>query len=1227
MQEIDKRNPIYRKKQLKTTTFSMAIIVATALIFSGFAGAVVIQENTTQLNVKANQTSAIATPFLESAEDQIRMKPSMPRTDWLQYDNGIWGNAFAPTSGTVMYTANRFTPTELAGLDGKAIEEIHFAAFCYPSDPQTDTGWVQVYDAGTTSAPGALITEEPFTVVSTGYYSETWHAIALSSPVIIDETKDIWLCVKWNYVPGTYPAATDNAANFPGKSLWFSLDGATWSDLTLSYSTYNFMLRGKVEVAMTYEHDIGIKSIDSPVTGPAGENIPVEVTVKNVGNNTEIDVPVKVEIFKGATLEHLDIEYVTLTPGQEETIVYSPWTPNDWQVSEDTDIVYDVIAQTIYADDNPANDMDSEVITLSYPFLHDTAMISINNPPLLSEPAQTFPVECTIKNVGQFPSCCYLVNMQIGWDITPGPILLSEDFEGSWLPAGWTSYLYSGYFDTWNTNAYWMATNYAGSGTCAAIDSDNMYGLYGMFGGAGGALHTPPINLAGETSATLKFDLSYNDYSGGYDYFACDISPDGGSSWVNEIYLTSDFGAYGGLPVEIDLSPYCGNSNVIVAFIYEDGLDWMWWAQVDNVVVQGGPTITPEYDEDVAAIILDPGEEADVSFPDWTPDNLSVGKNEVIDYVIQGTSYNIDDTNPANDGMAIDLTLEFYHDVLVQDITSPIGGRNSPGDILWNWDAETASLDDQQLGVEYDGQYIYTTGAGGTTSGQPNQVYRWLIDGTFIDAVPQGTTSSWGWRDIAYDGNHMFSSDSYDVIEWSITGAPGSPVLNIHNTYAGVSPVNPARALAYNPVTGHFYTGSFSSSLYEFDLSGTVYNTWSNPTGGTYGMAWDDLSDDGPWLWMNSQSGGCTIHQLDPADGQPTGLSYAYTQGSAGGLCIIDEGGLGQLVGVTQGSPDEVFSIELCETALSADRYIAPGSHPIGGTVRNDGTYPETGLTCTVTLKNETGATLWDNDTAVDLPTPLGGTQTLSFAPYTFSQGLFELEFSLPLGNDFDPDNNVMDIGIGVDGTAPTSTHTLNPATPDGLGGYYVSDLTVTLNAADGTELYQSGVKEIKYRVNGGAIQTISGASGSFVYSGPDDDNIDVEYWAIDNVDNEGAHHTFDFDMDQTVPDIDLAYEVTGGSALEGWDFVFTATATDDTSGMDRVEFYLNDVLQDTVPGPGPTYQWGFTYYGGLVITIRATGFDVAGLDASDQVVNPESSHSQSMPSVVVKKVVSLGAI
>jgi hypothetical protein len=373
-------------------------------------------------------------------------------------------------------------------------------------------------------------------------------------------------------------------------------------------------------------------------------------------------------------------------------------------------------------------------------------------------------------------------------------------------------------------------------------------------------------------------------------------------------------------------------------------------------------------------------------------------------------------------------------------------------------------------------------------------------------------------------------------------------------------------------------------------------------------------------------------------------LDFPTTSGIAGGLFINSGFVPGKLVigGLLQGVPDMMAVYELRDGGGGPGPggyppigiWLAPGTQSIEAIVANDGTFDELGLECSADIfefiTNETVGTSVFNASipGIDLD-PLGDTETCAFGSYNFAiEGPYGVYIEIPLGDDDSPNNNVKAIGIGIDSSAPTSSHAVDPASPDGLAGWYVSDVTVTFNADDGTDDWCSGVKEIKFRVDGGSVQTIPGFTGTHVLN-DDGEDIEVEYWAIDNVGNEGTHHTLEVDIDQTVPDIDIAYEVTGGSALEGWDFVFTATATDALSGMDRVEFYLNDVLQDTVPGSGPTYQWTIKYYGGLLITIKGIGYDVAGNDAADQVANPTSiPTTHSMPSsTVVNKVISVGAI
>jgi len=198
---------------------------------------------------------------------------------------------------------------------------------------------------------------------------------------------------------------------------------------------------------------------------------------------------------------------------------------------------------------------------------------------------------------------------------------------------------------------------------------------------------------------------------------------------------------------------------------------------------------------------------------------------------------------------------------------------------------------------------------------------------------------------------------------------------------------------------------------------------------------------------------------------------------------------------------------------------------------------------------------------------------------------------------------NDITISMLDDTIPPVSTHSLDPPEPDGENGWYVSDVTVTLIATDDI----SGVEEIIYRVNGGTTQTIVGDNGTFLITQADDgDDVLVEYWAYDNAGNEESpHNEFTIDMDQTKPKIDTITEVDDGNPIQGWLMRFTATCEDATSGMNRVEFYLNDKLQSTVYGYGPEYQWEYKYYGDMSIDIRGNAYDNAGNMASDIFPDP----------------------
>jgi hypothetical protein len=117
-----------------------------------------------------------------------------------------------------------------------------------------------------------------------------------------------------------------------------------------------------------------------------------------------------------------------------------------------------------------------------------------------------------------------------------------------------------------------------------------------------------------------------------------------------------------------------------------------------------------------------------------------------------------------------------------------------------------------------------------------------------------------------------------------------------------------------------------------------------------------------------------------------------------------------------------------------------------------------------------------------------------------------------------------------------------------------------------------------------------------------------LEWYAVDH---EGYQSEVDgpfyFKVDKTKPEIELTYEVVGGNQLIGWKFKFTAIASDSMIGMDRVEFYLNSVLQETVKGFGPKYTWTFWYFPLPTVYFFAIAFDKAGNSERAEIYEPSN--------------------
>jgi hypothetical protein len=168
-------------------------------------------------------------------------------------------------------------------------------------------------------------------------------------------------------------------------------------------------------------------------------------------------------------------------------------------------------------------------------------------------------------------------------------VLLSEDFEGDFPPAGWQVLELGNSGGAWKRNDVWNRDNFAGSGYCAIADSDR-FG-YEMET----ELRTPVIDLKGCKKAVLEFSTDFrNDddvnvfLKGRAEVL---ISTDGGKSWDVLLRWTDD--RHG--KIMVDLTQYVGKEVIIAWHYYGDNV--YWW-EIDDV------RITAEKPSQSPAVLL-----------------------------------------------------------------------------------------------------------------------------------------------------------------------------------------------------------------------------------------------------------------------------------------------------------------------------------------------------------------------------------------------------------------------------------------------------------------------------------------------------------------------------------------------------------------------------------------------------------------------------------------------
>jgi len=378
-----------------------------------------------------------------------------------------------------------------------------------------------------------------------------------------------------------------------------------------------------------------------------------------------------------------------------------------------------------------------------------------------------------------------------------------------------------------------------------------------------------------------------------------------------------------------------------------------------------------------------------------------------------------------------------------------------------------------------------------------DSIYTIDINGNLLSAFKitgVGAATS-GVRSMTYDGTNLYIADNTTTIK-IVNPATKTLTGTINVSSVGFA----ARAITYsaaiNGGAGGFYIANFGNDIAEVSLAGTVLTTISAATHtltAIYGLAYDNLSFGGPYLWAFDQgtqnpAADAKIVRLSLPTGAPTSIIHNVNgdigtlanTGIAGGLFITDSYIPGELTiaGVTQGTPlDILFAYELDSSSavvydgaltrvnfspmntLVPNEHISPVSFPLE--VENKSGAPVT-MNATVTV-SQGGTTVGTyTGSAANVPSstvaPISTTGTLT--PTGIADYDVQAVVSLVGQNDNDPTNDssnfrisVTDTTFALDNGQITGSLGIGPGADGTLGQIFtlntndvITSVTIALN-------------------------------------------------------------------------------------------------------------------------------------------------------------------------------------
>ncbi|MDD4372437.1 MAG: carboxypeptidase regulatory-like domain-containing protein [Bacteroidales bacterium] len=278
-----------------------------------------------------------------------------PVAEWLYYDDGV--NVDGIGGPASFSWAIKFDPAQLEDYAGASLTKISI----YNRTGATDE--LRIYE-GTNAA--TLLHTQPLS----GLGIETWEEVDLTSPVLIDVTKQLWITV-YTTDGVNYPAGCGNAQGQPNGDL-ITLDGVLWEHLTDYALPYTWNLRGYVTTAVG-------ATVALPMDKPNdvyNNDVRAELTVSGTGagENAVLETTASRELFVYNVYRSEDgddYEWIAAVPFDAATSTYEYY---DTDVDAQVGYYYQVTALHTYDDDTecesaPAMALDNPEDDFVYVFV------------------------------------------------------------------------------------------------------------------------------------------------------------------------------------------------------------------------------------------------------------------------------------------------------------------------------------------------------------------------------------------------------------------------------------------------------------------------------------------------------------------------------------------------------------------------------------------------------------------------------------------------------------------------------------------------------------------------------------------------------------------------------------------------------------------------------------------------------------------------------------------